>query len=127
MLQGCSLKRPDVYFDLATHCIIVEIDEHQHNSREDICECARLNEIVNGIGGRPVIIIRYNPYIVRNNGKQQEISQSDRVDLLVHTIKNEIMKSYETFVVKVIQLYFSDNYETYQPVKDEIITDIVCI
>jgi hypothetical protein len=29
MLQGCSKKRPDVYFELPTHCVIVEIDEHQ--------------------------------------------------------------------------------------------------
>ena len=45
-------KRPDIFFDLSTHCVIVEIDENQHNSYEDICECARINEIVNGIGGR---------------------------------------------------------------------------
>ena len=127
MLQGCSKKRPDIYFELATHCVIVEIDEHQHSSYEDTCECARINEIVNGIGGRPVIIIRYNPDIVKNNGKALQISQQERITLLIQTIKDELVKSYDTFVVKIIQLYYSDNYDIYQSVKEDIITDKVSI
>ena len=30
MLQGCSKKRPDVFFELNRHCVIVEIDEDQY-------------------------------------------------------------------------------------------------
>ena len=48
MLQECSKKKPDIYFELNKHCIIVEIDENQHNSYQNSCECARINEIVNG-------------------------------------------------------------------------------
>ena len=127
MLQGCSKKRPDVYFDLDMYCLIVEIDEHQHNTYEDTCECARINEIVNGIGGKPIIIIRYNPDTIKHNGKQLIVSHSDRIDLLIQTIKLELVKSYETFVVKIIQIYYNDNYDIYQPIKEEIITDKVCI
>jgi hypothetical protein len=127
MLQGCSKKRPDVYFELVDHVVIVEIDEHQHNTYEDSCECSRINEIVNGIGGKPVIIIRYNPDIVRNNGKQLNIKQGDRIDLLVQIIKDELVKVYESFMVKVIQIFYNDNYKIYQRVKEEIITDKVCI
>jgi hypothetical protein len=127
MLQGCSKKRPDIYFELNTHCVIVEIDEHQHNSYEDSCECARINEIVNGIGGKPVIIIRYNPDIIKNNGKQLNIKQEDRIELLVKTIKEELIKNYNIFMVKIIQLYYNDNYDKYQSLKEEIITDKVCI
>lgn len=54
MLQGCSKKRPDIYFELNTHCVIVEINEYQHYAYKDICECSRINEIVNGIGGKSV-------------------------------------------------------------------------
>jgi hypothetical protein len=127
MLQGCSKKRPDIFFDLTGHVVIVEIDENQHKTYEDTCECARINEIVNGIGGKPVIIIRYNPDIVKNNGKQININQSDRIDNLIHIIKNELTKTYDTFIVKIIQLYYNDNYETYQSIKEEIITDKVTI
>ncbi len=28
ILNGCSKKRPDVFFDLQKHCVIVEIDEN---------------------------------------------------------------------------------------------------
>ena len=127
MLQGCSKKRPDIYFELNKHCVIVEIDENQHNSYEDSCECARINEIVNGIGGRSVIIIRYNPDIIKNKNKVIKVSNSDKLDLLVKTIKDELVKEYDTFIVKNIQLYYNDNYETYQPIKEEIITDLVAV
>ena len=127
MLQGCSKKRPDIYFELNTHCLIIEIDEYQHNTYEDSCECSRINEIVSGIGGKSVIIIRYNPDIIKNNGKKININNSERIDLLVKIIKEELIKTYDEFVVKIIQLFYNDNYEIYQSIKEEIITDKVCI
>lgn len=127
VLNGCSKKRPDVYFELLLHCIIVEIDENQHNTYDDLCECSRINEIVNSIGGKSVIIIRYNPDIIKNKGIIQNISESDRIDLLVKTIKEELVKPYEKFIVKIIQLFYNDNYEEYQQIKEEDITDKVSI
>ena len=127
MLQGCSKKRPDIYFELDRHCVIIEVDEHQHNTYGESCECARINKIVNGIGGKSVIIIRYNPDIVRNKNKVLSIKQVDRIDLLVKTIKEELVKDYETFIVKTIQLFYNDDYEEYKNVKEEEITDLVCV
>jgi hypothetical protein len=121
------VKRPDVYFELNKHCIVVEIDEHQYNSYEDKCECVRINEIVNGIGGKSVIIIRYNPDTVTNKGKAIEIKQLDRIDLLVKTIKEELVKDYDKFIVKTVQLYYNDDYKKYRNVKEEDITDLVSI
>ena len=127
MLQGCSNKRPDIYFELNKHCVVVEIDENQHNSYEDTCECARINEIVNGIGGKSVIIIRYNPDVVKNKNKVLTINQKDRIDLLVKTIKDEIIKEYDTFIVKIVQLYYNDIYKVYKPIMEENITDKVAL
>jgi len=127
MLQGCSKKRPDIYFELNKHCVIVEIDEHQHNTYADSCECARINEIINGIGGKSVIIIRYNPDIVKNKGNTLKIKQIDRINLLVKTIKEELIKEYDTFIIKLIQLYYNDDYEIYKNVKKEDITNLVSI
>jgi hypothetical protein len=127
MLNGCSKKRPDIYFELNKHCIIVEIDEYQHNNYGDSCECARINEIVNGIGGKSVIIIRYNPDNVKNNGKILNFEQSDKIDLLVKVIKEELIKEYDNFIVKIIQLYYDDNYLEYKNIKEEDITRLVCI
>jgi hypothetical protein len=67
---------------------------------EDICECARLNEIINGIGGKSVIVIRYNPDIIKNKNNIITISQEKRLTLLVKTIKKYLMKDYDTFIVK---------------------------
>ena len=127
MLQGCSKKRPDVYFELNKHCVIVEIDENQHNNYKDSCECARVNEIVNGIGGKSVIIIRYNPDVVRNKDIILNIKQLEKIELLVKTIKEELIKEYDEFIVKTIQLYYNDDYEEYQHKKEENITDLVCV
>jgi very-short-patch-repair endonuclease len=127
MLQGCSKKRPDIYFELNKHCVIVEIDEHQHNTYGDSCECARLNEIVNGIGGKSVIIIRFNPDTTKHNNKRLPLNLGDKVDLLVKTVKEELCSEYDEFHVKLVQLYYDDNYEIYQAKKEETITYIVCI
>jgi hypothetical protein len=127
MLQGCSKKRPDIYFELNMHCVIVEVDEHQHNTYEDNCECGRINEIVNGIGGKSVIIIRYNPDVIKNKGKILDIKNVDRIDLLIKTIKEELVKEYDIFIVKIIQIYYNDDYNKYQNIKEEVITDLVCI
>lgn len=57
MLNGCSKRRPDIFFDLPTHCVIVEIHQFQHKSYAESCECARINEIVNGIGGDLLLLL----------------------------------------------------------------------
>jgi hypothetical protein len=127
MLQGCSKKRPDIYFELNKHSIIVEVDENQHNSYDDICECARINEIVNGIGGKSVIIIRYNPDIIRNKKNKVNINQSERLEILLKTIKEELIKEYDIFCVKLIQLFYDDDYDIYNKIKEEDITIKVTI
>jgi len=127
MLNGCSKKRPDIYFELAKHCVIVEIDENQHKSYEDNCECARINEIVNGIGGKSVIIVRYNPDKIHNRKKEVNIDKTDRLQTLVYTIKDELTKDYDGFIVKTVQLFYDDDYKEYQKIKTEDITNIVTI
>jgi hypothetical protein len=127
MLQGCSKRRPDIFYELQKHCVIVEVDENQHASYEESCECARINEIVGGIGGRSVIFIRFNPDTTRNRGKNIGLKMGDKVDLLVSKLKEELMRDYDSFCVKMIQLYYDDNYEVYQSVKEEDITSRVAI
>lgn len=127
MLNGCSKRRPDVYFELDKYVVIVEIDENQHKAYNDICECARLNEIVNGIGGRSVIIIRYNPDKTYNKKKEVKFDSKEKLDTLIKTIKDELIKDYENFIVKLIQLYYDDNNKEYSHIKTEYITDIVAI
>ena len=127
IIGNCSKKRPDAYFELLTHCVIVEIDENQHNSYDDKCECARINEIVNSIGGKSVILIRYNPDQIKNKNKIIKIKQEEKLELLINTVKEELIKNYDEFIVKIIQLYYNDNNNIYECIKEEDITNLVCI
>ena len=125
MLVNCSKKRPDAYFELSKHCVIVEIDEHQHKSYSDSCECSRLNEIVNGIGGKSVVVIRYNPDNIKHKGNKKIVRKADRWNQLIKTVKAELDMDYDHFNVKLIQLYYDDDFYIYQPIKITDITDIV--
>lgn len=42
---GCSRRRPDVFLDLLTHVIVVEVDENQHNGYDGACENTRVMQI----------------------------------------------------------------------------------
>ena len=127
MLQGCSKKRPDIYFELNKHCIIVEVDENQHKGYDDSCECARINEIVNGIGGRSLIFIRFNPDVVKYKGKKMHISLQDRLDLLVYTIKLYLVQEPSWFSILMVQLYYDCHHNYFKCCQIENITKQVCI
>ena len=45
----------------------------------------------------------------------------------VKTIKDELVKEYNEFIIKTIQLFYNDDYEVYKQVKEENITDIVAV
>jgi len=127
MLQGCAKRRPDAFFDSPMQCIIVEIDEHQHRNYDENCECTRMNEIVNGIGGRPVTFIRFNTDTIKNKGQIIEFSLEERVELLIKVINIELNKIPDKVGVHLIQLYFDDNNEEYQSIKEEDITDKIMV
>jgi len=59
--DGCSRRRPDLLLDMATHIIIVEIDENKHTGYDCSCENKRLMELSQDLGHRPIIFIRFNP------------------------------------------------------------------
>jgi hypothetical protein len=57
----CGKERPDRVYDLKTHIIILECDEHQHKDRICLCEQVRMVNIGQSYGGTPVYFIRWNP------------------------------------------------------------------
>lgn len=78
--DGCSRRRPDLFLDMGSHVIIVEIDENQHTDYDCSCENKRLMEISQDIGHRPVIFIRFNPddYIDTTGAKIRSCFASDK-------------------------------------------------
>lgn len=57
----CHLYRPDFVFDLGSHTIVIEIDENQHKTYDISCDNKRLMSIFQGLGSRPMVMIRFNP------------------------------------------------------------------
>lgn len=52
--DGCSKKKPDFFFELLTHVIMVEVDDQS-------CENKRMMELSEDIAHRPLVFIRFNP------------------------------------------------------------------
>lgn len=65
--NACSKRRPDVFIDLLTHVVCLELDENQHSG--STCENKRMCEILKDVGYRPLVILRLNPdkYINHQN------------------------------------------------------------
>ena len=59
--DGCSKKKPDFFFELLTHVIMVEVDEHGHMPYDKSCEEVRMMELSEDIAHRPLVFIRFNP------------------------------------------------------------------
>jgi hypothetical protein len=128
MLNGCSKKRPDLFFDLPLHCVIVEIDETQHLTYNDNCECARLNEIAGSVGGRSLITIRFNPDDdILHNGSPILFDVFFRLQTLVDVINREINCYYTQLTAKLIQLFFNNDSTIYQIEQSQDITSTIFI
>jgi hypothetical protein len=102
----CTRRRPDIRFETPTHDVIVEVDEHQHRGYDESCECARISEIVGAIGGKPVVFVRYNPDAVRFGGVVYIATAAERIDLLVETVRSELMRASARFEVRLVQLWY---------------------
>ena len=128
--KECSKRRPDILYETIYRYVIVEIDENQHKSYEDRCECARINEITSSLVAhyiKPVIFVRYNPDVVKNKGKTINYTEEYRLKLLLDVVKGELnkAKNSEEYHVELIQLFYDDNYSKYKETKKEDITKLV--
>jgi hypothetical protein len=56
---GCSKKRPDLFVDFGSHCLIIEVDENRHVNYA--CEQKRMISLYEDLGFRKVIFLRFNP------------------------------------------------------------------
>jgi hypothetical protein len=65
--NACSKRRPDIFIDLGYQCIIIEIDENQHQLYDSTCENRRLMELSQDINHRPLVFIRFNPDDYKQN------------------------------------------------------------
>lgn len=72
---GCSLRRPDVFIDMVTYIIIIEIDELQHKQLYyTSCDIQRLNELFEDFGYKPIVFIKFNVDQYKNNNGEKKKS-----------------------------------------------------
>ena len=86
----CGRERPDFMWDAGTHWVILEVDENQHLSYAEECECIRMVNIFNSLEGTPALFIRYNPDKYRQPGKQRRVadeSKGRRHEMLIRWVK----------------------------------------
>ena len=121
---GCSGRRPDLLVDFGPYVLIIEVDEHKHNTYDRICENKRVMEISRDLGHRPVVFIRFNPDAYTDqNGKSvtscwkrniwglvivkptKEVEWEARIDKLKQTIQHFIDKPPQK-TVETIELFY---------------------
>lgn len=96
---GCSRKRPDIFIDFGSQCLIIEIDENQHMNYE--CEQKRMLEIYEDIGFRKVIFIRFNPdgYTYNNNKYKTPFNYTKTG--IINIDKKEMKRRIELLIEKI--------------------------
>lgn len=92
----CNKHRPDVIIDLGVCFLVVEIDEHQHQSYVPECETARIVNVYHALGCAKLILVRFNPdkfidkYYCKN--KMDLKLRCEWLDRLLREIQKDIVK-----------------------------------
>lgn len=109
--QQCGKERPDFLFlSKNGHFVIIEVDEEQHKSNQEICECSRMINISQELNS-PTIFLRYNPDSYKIDNVKYNPSHKKRMKDLIEVlnyclnIEPENLKAYCVYK----QLFF-DNY-----------------
>ena len=119
--DGCSRRRPDIFLDVDTHVLIVEVDENMHSSYDCSCENKRIMMLSQDVGHRPITFIRFNPdkytdyngTIIKSCWKltkgvmtiSNKKEWSERINKLIETIKHYIEFNSEK-MIDIIQLFY---------------------
>ena len=88
----CGRRRPDFLYliDDEQRVVIVEVDENAHESYDRRCELARQAEVASSFGGRPVILIRFNPDALTSEPWIKAIPAKERRALLLECLKQAL-------------------------------------
>jgi hypothetical protein len=117
---GCSKRRPDLMIDLGSHWICAENDENSHKDYDTTCEEARIHQLYEDMGDRPMVLIRFNcdkwsggeslfkinkqGMVVIKNKKEFE----KRIKTFVKTIKKFLKSEPPEELLSIEYLYYDD-------------------
>jgi hypothetical protein len=122
VVDGCSLKRPDLYCDFGSHIVVIEVDEDAHRGYS--CEEKRMFTIINDFGVRSTIFIRINPdkytdektnrvvpspFVVKKDTGKIEVKNKKELDIRLNHLcemieRYSVEKEYKIFTLE--ELFF---------------------
>ena len=108
-LGGCQLYRPDKLYIGLTHVELDECDENQHINGENYsCDEKRISDIYDedGIVGKTLIVIRFNPHSYKINNVSQKTPVKERYDRFIQ-LKRELREKVSRGNIKdTIHVYY---------------------
>ena len=104
---ACGNYRPDVLIDGGSHFVVVEIDEGQHIQYDQRCEVARMGNIYQSLG-LPCIFLRYNPDVVRYEGRVSIVHTVKRLECLEENI-DKYLESVPETEISVYRLFYNND------------------
>lgn len=122
VMDGCSLKRPDLYCDFGSHIVVIEVDEDAHRGYS--CEEKRMFTIINDFGVRSTIFIRINPdrytdektnrvvpspFVMKKDTGKLEVKNKKELDIRLNHLcemieRYSVEKEYKIFTLE--ELFF---------------------
>jgi hypothetical protein len=101
---------PDILYTFDRYCVVIEIDEDQHSSYDDVCERDRMLNIQLALN-LPTYFIRYNPDVYRVNGLIQNIPEADRLKCLYNRVV-QIRQQYpivDSHILNCEYMFYNEN------------------
>ena len=89
---ACGRYRPDFLFELDTHAVVVEVDEHQHAKPGYACDNARMMDVFGSYGGVPIVFIRFNPDAFRIGGDTKRVTMKTRLKVLETQLRESLAR-----------------------------------
>jgi len=101
----CGAMRPDFSWGLATHTVVLEVDENQHSDYTPKCEFQRICNL-SGSFGMPMVMLRYNPDAFKIAGDTRITPKSHRLPLLLKRLQHALT-TIPSALITVEYLYYS--------------------
>ena len=104
----CGKEKPDFAWDCGTHWVVLEVDEKQHDDRQEICECTRMVNICQSFS-MPTVFVRYNPDAFKADGRKQNPGIASRRTTLLKWL-SQLKSALPTHFLSMLHLYY-DGYD----------------
>jgi hypothetical protein len=110
--------KPDCIWDFTSHFVVLEVDEDQHRTYQEWCDCVRMKNISETLM-RPMTFIRYNPDPYITDGKKLNPTMNARMERVEVWLRQlSVFASLDGAILSFIPLFYDGyRFETESLVK----------